>query len=61
MEVRERLYRVDIIKLLGFCFLFFVWKKCENLIKNYLRDPNLPANFIYNHYLLLLKFSNKLV
>lgn len=29
MEVRERLYRVDIIKLLGFCFLFFVWKKCE--------------------------------
>ena len=28
MEVRERLYRVDIIKLLGFCF-FFVWKKCE--------------------------------
>ena len=59
MEVRERLYRVDVIKLLGFCF--FVWKNVKDLIKNYLRDPNLPANFIYNHYHLLLKFSNKLV
>ena len=60
MEVRERLYRVDIIKLLGFCF-FLCGKNVKDLIKNYLRDPNLPANFIYNHYLLLLKFSNKLV